>query len=99
MSCLATLPCEQPDDDCISALESQISPVTLDLFAACSDKAAACPGFAGCLETTFLVSDALAEKLQACLAQDCDAASTCMSGEYLAALTDAGCSGELPFGG
>jgi hypothetical protein len=37
--------------------------------------------------------------LQACLSQACDAASTCLETEYFSAMSDAGCTGELPFGG
>jgi hypothetical protein len=99
MSCLATLPCDHPDDECISMTAAQQTPTKTALFAACRDKATACPGFQGCLETMFLVSEELASKLQACLGQACDAANTCVQSEYTAAITAAGCIGELPFGG
>jgi hypothetical protein len=99
MSCLATLPCSNPDDDCIAATQSLMTPTKLSLMTACQDKSAACPGFQGCLETLFLVSDSLAQQLQACLSQACDAASSCMTNEYFSALTAAGCNSELPFGG
>jgi hypothetical protein len=99
MSCLATLPCDHPDDECISITAAQQTQTKNALFAACRDKAATCPGFNGCLETMFLLSDELALKLQACLGQACDAANTCVQTEYTAAITAAGCAGELPFGG
>lgn len=99
MGCLATLPCSHPDDECISQSAPQLTPTTNALLAACRDKAAACPGFDGCLETLFLVSDGLANKLQTCLGKTCDAAGACMLNEYSAAVVAAGCLGELPFGG
>jgi len=99
MSCLATLPCSDPDDDCIAKTQSLMTPTKLALLAGCQDKAAACPGFQGCLETLFLVSDSLAQTLQACLSQACDAANSCMTNEYVSAVTAAGCNSELPFGG
>lgn len=99
MTCLANLACESPDDDCIAMTVSDQTPIKMALFAACEDKATACPMFDGCLETTFLVSDTLASSLAACLEQSCDAASSCLLNEYTAAITAAGCTGELPFGG
>ena len=99
MSCLATLPCSDPDDNCISKTQTLMSPTKQALLTACQNKAAACPGFQGCLETMFLVSDALADKLQRCLSQPCDAASSCTTNEYLSAASAAGCNSELPFGG
>jgi len=99
MDCLTTLACDQPDDDCISATADLQTPTKLALFDACQSKTASCPGFDGCLETMFLVSDELALELQACLEQDCDAAATCMTDEYFGAVMAADCSGELPFGG
>jgi hypothetical protein len=99
MTCLASLACQSPDDDCIAMTASDQTPAKLALFTACEDKAALCPMFDGCLETTFLVSDTLASSLAACLDEPCDAASTCLLNEYTAAITAAGCTGELPFGG
>ena len=99
MGCLATLPCSDPDDNCISKTQGLMTPTKQALLTACQNKLAACPGFQGCLETMFLVSDALAGKLQACLSQACDVASSCMSSEYLNAASAAGCNSELPFGG
>ncbi len=99
MSCLADLPCDQPDDDCIAATEADQTPTKLALFEACQAKATACPDFEGCLETQFLVSDELALDLQSCLDEPCDAVSECLSTQYSAAIVAAGCTGELPFGG
>jgi hypothetical protein len=99
MSCLSTLACTSPDDDCISATVPDQTPIKQALFTACEDKMTACPDFQGCLETLFLVSDSLAATLQDCLSQPCDAAATCILNGYTSAMTAAGCTGELPFGG
>lgn len=98
MSCLATLACDQPDNDCTAATADLQTAIKLALFDAC-EGTTSCLGFDGCIETMFLVSDDLALQLQACLEQDCDAATTCVSDEYFGAVTAADCSGELPFGG
>jgi hypothetical protein len=99
MTCLESLACGSPDDDCIAMTVSNQTPVKMALFAACEDKATVCPMFGGCPETAFLVSDTLASSLAACLDQPCDMASSCLVSEYTAAITAAACAGELPFGG
>ena len=101
MACLATLPCSDPDDDCLAEVVSLPGNETQTAFVEdCKAKATECPDLAGdfCGMAVFF-SDALVAAVEPCFDQPCSTAVSCALDELVDASSAAGCGGELPFGG
>ena len=101
MQCLATLPCNSPDDDCIAELVSVPgNEAQLAFVEACHAKATECPDLAGDLcGMGVWFSDSLDQAITACFDQPCSTALRCAFMELVNTSAEAGCNGELPLGG
>jgi hypothetical protein len=101
MQCLATLPCDSPDDDCIEELVSLPGNEAQAAFVqACQAKATECPELAGDLcGMGVWFSDSLNQAIEACFDQPCSTAVPCAFMELADTSAEAGCGGELPLGG